>query len=221
MKNYMLVKKMPKKKFKKEKAIHNVKPTQQTEDNHNAILEVGFGGNADLLLQNPFIDRQKGNVNHSSGSQNYKFGGKDLSHYKNLKSFGKLEENKEDSLKPHLTSTFNVSIPFKDTLMGMSVNEPVKEGIATIYDETPTPKKLLKRGEVNQKHLTSREKVGNFRFNPEKAKRVAIDHDKLVIRKNSKVVKSPKVEKKVNRFEPILEEGKIYSAREKGIISLN
>ena len=109
--------------------------------------------------------------------------------------------------------------------MGVSADKSVKGWIGTIYKETPTPKKLLKNSEITDKRRTSRDKLGCLRFDPENVKKLATDNDGLPGDKKRELKSNyqneapwTRISKKGKRFEPILEKGNHYSARERGKI---
>ena len=84
--------------------------------------------------------------------------------------------SEDDSLQPHLASTFNVSIPFKETLMGLSSNSPSHAAASTIYY----------RGENK-----------GFMFNAEKAKKTIFETPKIL--KPPKLDLDPQKAKKKNK----------------------
>lgn len=116
----------------KKPSKQNLRPTKTTTDNIKAIIEIGFKNTQEMSNQNPFLERQQ----IIAETQKLKKMKKpklnldiedDLAH--DMKS--KLKDN--DSLEPHLTSTFNVSMPFKDSLLGISSIETSNLGSSTVY----------------------------------------------------------------------------------------
>ena len=82
-----------------------------------------------MLLQNPFIERQKiiaeeKNLNNMKSKLN-------LDLIDSPKWPTKLSEN--SSLEPHLASTFSGAIPFKDSLLSSNSIATTNQGVSTVY----------------------------------------------------------------------------------------
>eukprot|EP00344_Euplotes_crassus_P007911 CAMPEP_0197009520 /NCGR_PEP_ID=MMETSP1380-20130617/50517_1 /TAXON_ID=5936 /ORGANISM="Euplotes crassus, Strain CT5" /LENGTH=278 /DNA_ID=CAMNT_0042430839 /DNA_START=275 /DNA_END=1112 /DNA_ORIENTATION=- len=206
----MLVKKVPKKLMKRGNKF-TVKPAKTTEGEHNALVEVGFSNIPELKIQNPYLKRQERIAFEQTSGE---FAGKDLNFFKDIR----LKENdmslkEQDSVEPQFTSTFNASIPFKDTFMDLSETIPANQGISTIYNETSRQSKLLESNE-DDKNNSSNANNKPFLFNPEKAK-IALNETKDS--PNPKKVKL-KLSKKTPR-KPKETKNKItITARDRGIV---
>lgn len=126
----MLVKKMQIKKGKKIKIMSekNIRPTKPDPQQTNAIIEVGFTERPDLVVKNPFIQRQHEIAEERKLKQIHERLDRAERNGPDLTQKFKMTV---DSLQPHLSSTFNVSIPFKDTLLS-NFNTPSTH-ISTVY----------------------------------------------------------------------------------------
>jgi hypothetical protein len=166
-KQYMLVKKVPKgKKLRRRSNKCHLRPTTNTEDQINAIIEAGIKEHPELEVRNPFIKRQKEiledqKIRMLTQRRNEILKDK-LDEFSNLKFT-------ESSLHPHLSSTFNVSMPFKDSLLNANINSISQPTLSTVYA------KPSKQG---------------FMFNAEKIKKEVLDSPKL---------KNPKLNIKADR----------------------
>jgi len=164
----MLVKKMPQT-LKKPKKAFRVKPKQTTEEEHKAIVEVGFSNIPKLKLNNPFIERQE---KLASENKNNQFVAKDLIYFKDIRQKEKNAASMERRpIHPQFSSTFNVTLPFKDTLLDLTPEMPPNQGISTIYNGTPREARLLEKSQEGHNFKNNSPK--KFMFNPEKA-RVAV-----------------------------------------------
>lgn len=126
-KQFMLSRKLSTHKIKPMKEIKKgFFPTQMTEEQRKAIVEIGFNKHPELSLQNPFLQKCEERV-----AQQEKIKKLDQQLKVNLKIDVDKEtayKMTESSLLPHLAITFYVSIPFKDSLLntgGISPSQPV------------------------------------------------------------------------------------------------
>lgn len=111
-----------------------IKPTKNTQEQTKAIVDVGFFNKPELELSNPFIKRQK------EIAEEIKV--KKLTQRNNNEMEDKVNDFlqfkiTETSLQPHLTSTFNMSMPFKDSLLNSNINSPSQPSNSTVYAKGP------------------------------------------------------------------------------------
>lgn len=126
-------------------------PTQMTEDQRKAIVEIGFNKHPELSLQNPFLQKCQ-----ERAAQQEKVKKLD----QQLKLSLKIDIDKEtayevteSSLQPHLATTFNVSIPFKDSLLNTGKIFP-SQPVSTTYNFSTT------KNQVNLDHAKINIEVG-------------------------------------------------------------
>lgn len=111
-------------------------PTQMTEEQRKAIVEIGFNKHPELSLQNPFLQKCEERV-----AQQEKIKKLDQQLKLNLKIDVDKEtayKMTESSLQPHLATTFNVSIPYKDSLLntgGASPSQPASTAYPSVVKQ--------------------------------------------------------------------------------------
>ena len=118
------------KKKKRKVSKKTLRPTAPDKNQTKAILEVGFTERPDLKIKNPFIQRQQELAEEQKLKKMTEKLNLDLKD-----DFDKGIESKytKTSLEPHLASTFNVSMPFKDELLSSNSVQPSQPAASTVY----------------------------------------------------------------------------------------
>lgn len=115
----------------KKPSKQNIRPTKTTTDNIKAIVEIGFKNSQEMSNQNPFLERQQIIAEKQKLFKNKPKLNSDIKDDIVYDIKSKLQD--DNSLEPHLTSTFNASMPFKDSLLGISSMETSNLGSSTVY----------------------------------------------------------------------------------------
>ena len=102
---------------------------QSDEDKTKAIVEIGFTDNPELEKINPFLKKNK-DANNWIIDNTKKELNEDLQ--EELENTGNYLLTKS-SLEPNLSSTFNVFVPYKDSLLTTSIESPSILATSTVY----------------------------------------------------------------------------------------